>query len=46
MTQMNNQGWTSYPQYGTNFWGTNADNNYGFGTSNIENNIKNRARQK
>ena len=42
MTQMNNQGWTFYPQYGTNFWGTNADNNYGFGTSNIENNIENR----
>ena len=42
MTQMNNQGMTTYPQYGTNFWGTNADNNYGFGTSNISNNIENR----
>ena len=42
MTQMNNQGITTYPQYGTNFWGTNADNNYGFGTSNIGNNIENR----
>ena len=42
MTQMNNQGITNYPQYGTNFWGTNADNNYGFGTSNIGNNIENR----
>ena len=42
MTQMNNQGITSYPQYTTNFWGTNADNNYGFGTSNIGNNIENR----
>ena len=42
MTQMNNQGITNYPQYTTNFWGTNADNNYGFGTSNIENNIENR----
>ena len=42
MTQMNNQGITNYPQYGTNFWGSSADNNYGFGTSNIENNIENR----
>lgn len=42
MTQMNNQGITNYPQYTNNFWGTNADNNYGFGTSNIENNIENR----
>ena len=41
MTQMNNQGITNYPQYGTNFWGSSADNNYGFGTSNIENNIEN-----
>ncbi|MBP5399536.1 MAG: hypothetical protein J6Y53_03875 [Alphaproteobacteria bacterium] len=32
---------TNYPQYTTNFWGTNADNNYGFGTSNIGSNIKN-----
>ena len=41
MTQMNNQGITNYPQYGTNFWGSSADNNYGFGTSNIGNNIEN-----
>lgn len=41
MTQMNNQGWTSYPQYTTNFWGSSSDKNYGFGTSNIENNIEN-----
>ena len=39
MTQMNNQGITTYPQYSTNFWGSSADNNYGFGTSNIGNNI-------
>ena len=37
----NNQGITkNYPQQGTNFWG-NSDNNYGFGTSNIHNNIEN-----
>lgn len=24
-----------YPQYGTNFWGGNAENNYGFGSSDI-----------
>lgn len=41
MTEMNNQGITSYPQYTTNFWGTNANNNYGFGTSNIGSNIEN-----
>lgn len=41
MTQMNNQGMTTYPQYGTNFWGSSSDNNYGFGTSNISNNIEN-----
>ena len=29
----------SYPQLGTGFWGNSADN-YGFGRSNIENNIK------
>ena len=40
MTQMNNQGITTYPQYSTNFWGSSADNNYGFGTSNIGNNIE------
>ena len=31
----------NYPQYTTNFWGNNAANNYGFGASNIENNIAN-----
>lgn len=41
MSQMNSQGVTDYPQYGTNFWGNSADNNYGFGTSNIANNIEN-----
>ena len=42
MQQYNNQGITSnYPQYTTNFWGNNAANNYGFGSSNIENNITN-----
>ena len=36
----NNQGITSnYPQYTTNFWGNSADNNYGFGVSNIGNNV-------
>ena len=30
-----------YPQYGTNFWGGNADNNYGFGSSDISENIEN-----
>ena len=30
----------NYPQYGTNFWG-NSDNNYGFGTSNIAQNVQN-----
>ena len=39
----NNQGITkNYPQYGTNFWGTSPDNNYGFGTSKIHYNIENR----
>ena len=38
----NNQGISdNYPQYGTNFWG-NPDNNYGFGSSNIHDNIENR----
>ena len=31
----------NYPQYGTNFWGGSAENNYGFGTSNISSNIEN-----
>ena len=30
----------NYPQYATNFWG-NADNNYGFGMTNITDNIAN-----
>ena len=30
-----------YPQYGTNFWGGNAANNYGFGSSDISENIEN-----
>ena len=35
MQMYNQQGITdNYPQYTTNFWG-NADNNYGFGSSNI-----------
>ena len=38
----NNQGITkNYPQQGTNFWGTSPDNNYGFGTSKIHDNIEN-----
>ena len=41
----NNQGISdNYPQYGTNFWG-NPDNNYGFGSSNIHDNIENRENQ-
>ena len=30
----------NYPQYGTNFWGGSPENNYGFGTSNISQNIQ------
>ncbi len=38
----NKQGITqNYPQYGTHFWGK-PDNNYGFGFSNIHNNIDKR----
>ena len=38
----NNQGITQdYPQYSNNFWGNNPANNYGFGTSNISDNIEN-----
>ena len=41
MQMYNQQGITdNYPQYTTNFWG-NADNNYGFGSSNIKQNIEN-----
>ena len=36
-----NQRGIDYPQFGSNFWGDSA-NNYGFGRSNIENNIKKR----
>ena len=39
----NNQGITkNYPQQGTNFWGLSPENNYGFGTSKIHDNIENR----
>ena len=39
----NNQGITQdYPQAGTNFWGGSSNNNYGFGSSNIHDNIENR----
>ena len=31
----------NYPQFGTNFWGGSPENNYGFGTSNIKQNIEN-----
>ena len=31
----------NYPQYGTNFWGSSPENNYGFGASNIIQNIQN-----
>ena len=41
MKHYNAQGITSnYPQYGTNFWGNNAANNYGFGVMNIADNIE------
>lgn len=40
MQMYNQQGITeNYPQYGTNFWG-DAGNNYGFGSSNISQNIQ------
>ena len=41
ITKNNNCYFISYPQYTTNFWGTNADNNYGFGSSNIGSNVEN-----
>ena len=31
----------NYPQYGTDFWGNSAENNYGFGYSEIKENIDN-----
>ena len=38
----NKQGLTgNYPQYGTDFWGSSPDNNYGFGTTDIRGNIEN-----
>ena len=41
MQMYNQQGVTeNYPQYSTNFWG-DAGNNYGFGSSNIKQNIEN-----
>ena len=30
----------NYPQYGRNFWGSSPENNYGFGSSNITDNIE------
>ena len=36
---MQNQGIASLPQYTTNFWNISADNNHGFGISNIGNNV-------
>ena len=42
LDQLKKQGITeNFPQYGTDFWGNNADNNYGFGISNISQNIEN-----
>ena len=42
MQNYNNQGITeNYPQYTTNFWGDNAYDNYGFGTSDISGNVQN-----
>lgn len=35
----------SYTQYGTNFWGRSSENNYGFGNSNISENIKDLKKQ-
>ena len=32
----------NYPKLGTSFWGNNSENNYGFGRSNIHDNIENR----
>jgi len=38
--QLRNQRITNFPQYRTNFWSRPANNNYGFGFSNIENATK------
>ena len=35
----------NYPQLGNSFWGTSSNNNYGFGSSNIHDNIENRENQ-
>ncbi len=35
----------NYPQYGTNFWGGSPDNNYGFGSTNIEKNVEQLCRE-
>ena len=41
LDQLKKQGITeNFPQYGTNFWGK-SDNNYGFGNSDISQNIEN-----
>lgn len=46
LQQYNNQGITSnYPQYTTNFWGNSADDNCGFGNSDIEGNVENVKKQ-
>ena len=42
MQNYNGQGITQdYPQYGTDFWGSLPENNYGFGASQISPNIEN-----
>ena len=42
MQNYNGQGITQdYPQYGTDFWGSSPDNNFGFGVSNITPNVEN-----
>ena len=42
MQNYHNQGITQdYPQYGTDFWGSLPENNYGFGASNITPNVEN-----
>ena len=42
----NNQGITKdYPQAGTNFWGDSPGNNFGFGNTDIANNIENMQNQ-
>ena len=35
----------NFTQYGTNFWGTPQENNYGFGSSNISENIERLSKQ-